>query len=338
MKPIYFPFTFVSDRVAKAVTACFGQFIVYRPLNDKLPEQMQPWVDQGVLDLRLPVTENEKALKTAVKNYLDWANLHMQGSVKKTADLKSRMGALPYFDDASTSRILADVKEKIHGDPAGKIMDSTLSARIFLCLAQEFDRQNQEVADEIYRYHQQEADLIRQLKMEEDPLADEIQEKPLPDLFADYMISDRLEAWTRIFLRDPDAAALFVTHSPAVMAHLLDKSPAAARVGRLESIPLESGKAAGSKSRQQKLASNLERLAHAEQSSAAADLWEGIDFPAAEATVSLNVYLVPNQIPAVFFASCAGFKSNDLEKSVQGAKFKNTLIAFIECLENSPTL
>jgi len=338
MKPIYFPFTYISDHVAQAVAACFGQFIVYRPLSDKLPEPMQLWVDQGVLDLRLPVTANEKALKSAVKNYLDWANLHMPGSVKKTADLKSRLGALPYFDDSSTSRILADVKEKIQGDSAGKVMDSTLSARIFLCLAQEFDRQNQEVADEIYRYHQQEADLIRQLKMEEDPLADEIQDKPLPDLFADYMVSDRLEAWARIFLRDSDASALFVTHSPAVMAHLLDKFPAAAKAGRLESIPLDGGRIAGSTSRQQKLAFNLERLAQAEQPSAAADLYDGIDFPAAETAVSLNIYLVPDQTPAEFFTSCAGLKSNHSEKPVQTTKFKNTLIAFIECRENFPTL
>ena len=338
MKPIYFPFTYVSDRVAEAVAACFGHFIVYRPLRDKLPEQMQSRVDRGVLDLRVPVTENEKALKTAVKNYLDWANLHMPGSVNKTADLKSRMGALPYFDDSSTSRILADVKEKIQGNSAGTNMDSTLAARIFLCLAQEFDRQNQEVADEIYRYHQQEADLIRQLKMEEDPLANEIQEKPLPNLFADYMVSDRLGAWARILRRDPNASALFVTHSPAVMVHLLDRSPTTARVARLESIPRDSGKAAGSASHQQKLLFNLKRLAQAEQPTATADLYDGIDFPAAETTISLNIYLVPNQTPAEFFARCAQLKPNDSEKPVQTTKFKNTLIAFIECLGNFPTL
>ena len=41
MKPIYFPYTYISDPAAEAVAACFGQFIVYRPLSDKLPLSMQ---------------------------------------------------------------------------------------------------------------------------------------------------------------------------------------------------------------------------------------------------------------------------------------------------------
>ena len=328
MKPIYFPFTYVSSGVAEAVAACFGQFIVYRPLNDKVPEQMQHQVHQGVLDLRVPVTENEKELTTAVKNYLDWANLHMRDAADKTADLKSRMGGLPFFDDFSSSKILADVKGKIHGSSAGKFTDPTLAARIFLCLAQEFDRKNQEAAYELYRYHQKKAELIRQLKMEEDPLADEFQTKPPPDLFADYMISDRLEAWTRIFRRDPDACGVFVTHSPAVMEHLLDRSPTAVRVMRLESIPLDIGKTLSSKSRQQKLTLNLARLAQNEQPLSAGVLHEGVDFPAAKTTVSLNVYLVPHQVPGEFFARCA--ELNDTEQSVQTGNFKNTLIALIE--------
>ena len=32
MKPICFPSTYVSYSVAQALTACFGQFIVYQPL------------------------------------------------------------------------------------------------------------------------------------------------------------------------------------------------------------------------------------------------------------------------------------------------------------------
>jgi hypothetical protein len=328
MKPIYFPFTHVSDPVADAVAACFGQFVVYRPLNDKVPEQMQHWVQQGVLELRVPVTENEHALTTAVKNYQNWADLHMRGSAAKTGDLKSRLGGLPFFDDFSSSKILADVKAKIQADSAGKITDPTLTARMFLCLAQEFDRQNQEVANELYRFHRESADLVRQLKMEEDSLADELQTEPLPDLLADYMVADRMEAWTRIYRRDPDASGLFVTNSPAVMEHLLERSPTAVRVMHLESIPLDIGKTAAGESWRQKLALSLESWAQNEQPPAAAVGPENIAFPAAETTVSLNVYLVPHQVPGDFFARCG--ELNDTEPSVQAGKYKHTLIALIE--------
>ncbi len=327
MKPIYFPFTYIPDAVAEAVAACFGQFIVYRPSKDKVPEEMQQRVHQGVLELRVPVTAHEKELKAAVKNYLDWANLHLRDTAEKPVDLKSRLSGLPFFDDLSSSKILADIKENIQGGSTRKTSDPTLTARIFLCLAQEFDRQNQEAALELYRYHQKNTHLIRQLKMEDDPLADELQTPLPPDLLADYMVSDRMRAWTRIFRRDPDESGLFVTHSPAVMAYLLERSPTAVRVVHLESIPLDIGETTAGESWREDLAFNLIRWTQGEQPPAAAVSEEGVKLPAAETAVSLDVYLVPHQSPAEFFACCAELK--DSEPAVQPGKFKNTLIAII---------
>jgi hypothetical protein len=326
MKPIYFPFTYISDPVAEALAACFGQIVVYRPLNDKVPAEMQRWVDRGVLEVRVPVTENEKALTTAVKNYLNWANLHLQDAAGKPVDLKSRAGGLPFFNDSSSSKILADVKERIQGGSSPKTSDPSLTARIFLCLAQEFDRQNQEAALEIYRYHQKNAHLIRQLKMEDDPPAVELPQPP-PDLLSDYMVSGRVQAWTRIFRRDPDECGLFVTHSPAVMAHLLERSPTAARVMRSESIPLDIGKSAAGESWRENLAHNLIRWAQDEPAPAEAASKESVDSPAAQAGISLDIYLVPHQVPAEFFARCADLE--DPRQFVQAGKFKNTLVALI---------
>lgn len=336
MKPIYFPFTYISDSVAEAVAACFGQFIVYRPTKDKVPEHMQQWVQQGVLELRVPATENGKALATAVKNYLNWANMHLGDSTGRAVDLKSRLGASPFFDDSSSSKILEDVKKKMRGGAAGKTADPTFTARIFLCLAQELDRQNQEAAHELYRYHQKNADLMRQLKMEDDSLADELRSVVLPDRVGDYMVSDRLEAWTRIFLRDTGESGLFVTHSAAVMAHLLERSPTAAKVMHLESIPLDIAKTSAGESWKQQLALDLARWAENDQESAAAVLNEGFGFPSAARNFSLNVYRVSHQNPMEFFVRCA--ELNDTAVSVQQVKLKNTVIAFIGGLETSATI
>ncbi|MEJ2167179.1 MAG: hypothetical protein P8X90_16750 [Desulfobacterales bacterium] len=333
MKPIYFPFTYIPDAAAEALAACFGQFIVYRPSKDKITAEMQGWVDRGVLEVRVPVTEHEKTLKTAVKNCLDWANLHLRDTAEKPVDLKARLGGLPFFDDFSSSKILADIKARIPGGSTPKTSDPTLTARIFLCLAQEFDRQNQEAALEIYRYHQKNARLIRQLKMEDDPLADELQMPPSPDLWADYKVSDRMQAWTRIFRRDADESGLFVTHSPAVMAYLLERSPTAFRVMHLESIPLDIGETTAGESWRENLALNLIRWTQDEQAPAAAVLEEGVEFSAAETGVSLDIYLVPHQIPAEFFACCAELK--DPEPAVQTGKFKNTLIALIRLRQDN---
>ena len=326
MKPIYFPFTYISDSVAEAVAACFGQFIVYRPHCGKVPDQMQRWAEQGVMELRTPVADEDKDLTEIVKGYLDWADLHLPRAGVKIADLKSRLGGLPFFDDFSSSQIIADIKGKIRARSTSEITDPTLAARIFLCLAQEFDRQNHEAACELDRCHQKNLDLIRQLKMEEDGLVNEVQ--PQPDFLADYMVSDRLQAWTRLFIQESAPSGLFVTHSPAVMAHLLDRTPTAIRVMHWQSIPPDIGKNAAGLSWRKKLALNLARYAEDEQGTEVEGLTENIDPPAAHGATCLVVYLVPHQVPGDFFARCTEL-SYDAESSDQTGKIKNTLIALI---------
>ena len=161
MKPICFPYTYVSDSLAQALTACFGQFIVYQPLAGKIPEQMGPWADKGVLDIRVPVTENQTDLETGVKNYLSWADLHYGGSGLKPSFLKTWKEAIPFFKASSSSQVVADIKEQVYGKPGCRARAPLLAARLFLYLAQEFDRQNQEVLRDLKRHRLQEAELIR---------------------------------------------------------------------------------------------------------------------------------------------------------------------------------
>ena len=117
MKPIYFPFTYASDRVAKAMVTCFGSFFLYQPLAGNVPEQMQTWVDNGVVDVRVPIAEDERELKAAAKNYLDWVRLHIEGTGMKAASLKTLKSTLPTFDHLLSSHIVTDIKKK---DPQGQ--------------------------------------------------------------------------------------------------------------------------------------------------------------------------------------------------------------------------
>jgi hypothetical protein len=332
MKPIYFPFTSVSDPVAEALSACFGQFIVYRPLGENLSEQLQLWIDRGVADVRVPVTGNENELIAAVKNYQTWADLHRDSSSEKTALLKSHMDPVPFFNELSTRKIVEDIKENIHGNSNTQIPDPVLTARIFLYFAQEFDRQNHELTDDLNHHQQQEAELIRQLKMEEDPVAVEFRNAPmnLPDPFADYMISDRLEAWTRIFCRDPEVSGLFVTHSAAVLDHLLDRTSTAARVMHLESLPLGKYKTAERETWQERLSLNLVRLVEQNQIDASGDSMEPLDLPAADNTVSLSVYRVPDQTPYEFFTRCAEIDWPVADGVDHQSNFSSTLIALVQ--------
>ena len=332
MKPICFPSTYVSDSVAQALTACFGQFIVYQPLAGKIPEQMRPWVEKGILDLRVPEIKDQEEIEAVVKNYHSWADLHYDGAGLKLPYLKTWTDSMPFFNAASTSRVVAEIKMQASGKSAAKAPEPLLAARLFLYFAQEFDRQNQEVARDLQRHRQQEAELIRQLKMEDDSLTAEFQKEAvqIPDDSADYMVLDRLEAWTRILLKDTDISGIFITHIPAVLQELLDKTPTAEKLLHFESIPTCTAMTAELAPWRQKLMADLAHIVEHKWTPIAGRPSDKPDFPTAAKTVSLSVYLAPDQMPRDFFSHCAQIQPFDREVSCPGGSFKNTLIGLIE--------
>ena len=207
-----------------------------------------------------------------------------------------------------------------------------MAARLFLYFAQEFDRQNQEVARDLKRHRQQEAELIRQLKMEDDSLTAEFQKEAgqVPDDSGDYMVLDRLKAWTRILLKDTDISGIFITHIPAVLQELLDKTPTADKLLSLESIPTRSAMTAETTPWRQKLVSDLAHIVQHKWSPTKDRPFDQPDFPAATNTVSLSVYLAPDQMPRDFFSRCAQIHPPERKTSCPGGSFKNTLIGLIE--------
>jgi len=332
MKPICFPSTYVSDSVAQALAACFGQFIAYQPLAGKIPEHMRPWVEKGILDIRVPVTADQKELEAALKNYLSWADFHLAGSGLKPPFLQTWKDGIPFFNASAPSQVVADIKEQVHGKPASIAPDPLLEARLFLYFAQEFDRQNQELARDLKRHRQQETELIRQLKMEDDSLTAEFQKEALqiPDDSADYMVLDRLEAWTRILLKDTDISGIFITHIPAVLQELLDKTPTAEKLLHFESIPICTAMSAELAPWRQKLVADLAHIVEHKWTPTAGRPSDQPDFPTAAKTVSLSVYLAPDQMPRDFFSHCAQIQPPDRDVSCPGGSFKNTIIGLIE--------
>ena len=332
MKPIFFPSTCVSDSVAQALAACFGQFIAYQPLAGKIPEHMRPWVEKGILDIRVPVTADQKELEAALKNYLSWADFHLAGSGLKPPFLQTWKDGIPFFNASAPSQVVADIKEQVHGKPASIAPDPLLEARLFLYFAQEFDRQNQELARDLKRHRQQETELIRQLKMEDDSLAAEFQKEAgqVPDDSPDYMVLSRLEAWTRILLKDTDISGIFITHIPAVLQELLDKTPTAEKLLHFESIPTCTAMTAEFASWRQQLVSDLAHIVEHKWAPTTGRPSDQPGFPTAAKTVSLSVYLAPDQMPRDFFSHCAQIQPPDRDVSCPGGSFKNTIIGLIE--------
>ena len=332
MKPICFPSTYVFDSVARALTACFGQFIVYQPLTGKIPEQMLTWVESGVLEIRVPVTEDQNEFEAVVKSYLSWADLHFDGSGLKPPFFQTWKDTTPFFEASSSSQVVADIKKLLHGKPVSRAPDPLLAARLFIYFAQEFDRQNQEVVRDLKRHRQQEAELIRQLKMEDDSLTTQFQKEDVqePENSAGYLVLDRLGAWTRIFLEDMDKSGIFITHIPAVLQELLDHTPTAQKLLSIKSIPTCMASTDKLAPWREQLVSDLAYVVEHKWSESPPRLPDQPSFRDAGKTISLSVYLVPDQIPRDFFSHYAHIQPSDRDVPFADGRFKNTLIGLIE--------
>ena len=72
MKPIYFPFTYISKPVVDALGFCFRQSIVYQPARFTVSESLQNWSQDGLLEIRIPFEGDEERLEPLlpIQDYL----------------------------------------------------------------------------------------------------------------------------------------------------------------------------------------------------------------------------------------------------------------------------
>ena len=331
MNPIYFPYTYISAPVAEAVYACLGRFTVYQPLTDPLPPSMQELLDEGIIDIRTPVEGGNQELVSAARNYMEWANTHAEGSGRHLASLMAIQASTPVSENGLSSKIVADVKKQMKGHSDSQLSNSILAARIFLYFAQRFDHQNQEIDHGLKKFSQKEQALIQNLKMEDDDLMLEFNTGPAhsPDDNADYLVAGRLEAWTRILLNDTQPAGLFVTHSTAVMEQLLDTVPSAQKIIDFAAIPRLAPVTATLATWQEQLLAYLSDIAYNKEFIDPDKKIVNFHFPAAENTVALKFYMVPNQNPRGFFCQATGLKIPDTDHQSSTASRRNTLLALV---------
>lgn len=331
MKPIYFPFTFISKPIVEALSACFKQTAVYQVSSQKVPEKMQEWCKSGTLDIRIPVEGDEKKLDKILKDYRAWINLH-QGS--EIAFLKTQADKIPIFDETSSSQIRDDIKKKIRENQSQKKPDDLFNARLFLHFAQEFDLQKIELKQDLLLFEAKEQDLMKNLKGENEDL--HIITADNRTLEADdpghYMTKERIMAWTRLMQHDQQVSGLFVTSSRAMLEYLIDIAPEVEKLICFDVIPVFENRVEEMERWQVGLMESLDMLANNPLPSSTDGIF---DAPAAEGCdrkVALTLYIVPGETPHDFFVRCVGgdlFCAKDENKK---AGIKNTLIGLFETL------
>ncbi|MGD1986791.1 MAG: hypothetical protein PVI49_04535 [Desulfobacterales bacterium] len=239
IEPIYFPFTYVPQWVAEAFAHSFKQFWVYQPSAKDLPAEMQTWVDKKAINVCVPVMAEDKKFAEVVRAFNRFAHLHVDGKNLRTVAFWNRDGAVPFFDETSASQIAADLKK----DPTQKTgladLDSLLHARVFLAFAQEFDRQNAEIQQELSMTDRHSKDLLKNLSGQTDEasavtrLTTEIK----VDDPGEYMAQDRLQTWIRLFMEKPIDSGFLVTSSPSIFNDMIENLTTAEKLLESETLP-----------------------------------------------------------------------------------------------------
>ena len=136
MKPVYFPFTYISENTLKKISVCFGPPVVLQPSGLNISGDMEKWVDGGQLEMCLPAGDDEDRLVGMLKDYRAGVNLHPRG---QKAYLNPLMDEVPFFNDSSVSKIVKDIKENMKDRGFRDRPDPLCSAKVFLLMALAFN-------------------------------------------------------------------------------------------------------------------------------------------------------------------------------------------------------
>ena len=341
MKPIYFPFTCISDLSAEIISAIFGQIVVYRPSNQNLSETMQKMAKKGILDIQIPVKKDENKLDAILKDYKSWLNLHLGDKQGMTGFFKTHADKIPFFDDTITAQIRADIRKKVQPKQPETKPDPLFNARIFLSIAQEFDTQNWEINQKLFMVEEMQQKLIENIKGEIDSLYIENAENNLlescdlpefydPGAYDDpgaYMTADRIKAWSLLMQHDQQESGLFITDSSSAFEYLIDKASRAEIIAGFDSIPLQKNSVEKADKWRDNFMKQLEIIAR-NPWPASTDKIAGPSFAKnSDTKVSLTLAIVPGKTPHEFFAGCCGYNQPE---SKEKSQFQNTLLGLVE--------
>jgi hypothetical protein len=269
MKPIYFPFTFISEPMLKDISIFFPQTIIYQPSSEKIPEYLKKSADEGLLEIHAPFGGDEKRFDSIVREYRQWVE-HHRGS--ETTFFKTRIfdnidiETIPMYSDNSTSRIKYNIKKgEMENQP--KKPDEEFTARLFLLIAQEFDIQQYEFKKDLQYFQIMENNFFSNIR--DDDEFSETNMKNLNSVIVDDVGSNktgqRLSAWLKIFEHDPVApdefgSGLFITSSHSVLEYIMELCPESELVLSTGPVSVNDQNPEKIKEFQKILKENLQRL------------------------------------------------------------------------------
>ena len=251
MLPIFFPFTYMPASVADVLAASFDRMVMLAPSQSPIgpdrPEGTHPDSTRPEwLTIEAPFDAGDTALAAALKAYREWGQMHGYTQLKQFVMQKN--GNL-FGEDLPIHRLKDEIRTHLRaadgpGNDADR-MDShgekdALPGRIFLAIAEEFDRKNVQIHQDLDRVADMENNLWRSLHGADGdfPFAQPVAGKPGAFEFGMHMPLERLAAWTLFLMHDRMAdARIFVTTSAPVADCLAGVLPSSEPLASFAGVP-----------------------------------------------------------------------------------------------------
>lgn len=339
--PVYFPYTFTPLRVVMQFKSCFVEVYILRPTGSGIPDHLSQEVERGFLKLIIPENVDEKQLLRTRDEYIAWA----EGMGKKI-DLRTvffRSQNTPFFNDISSSRILADIKAGLGMGGDDGPADPFFSSLLLIDLAQQYDAQLQDLSTGLETAGKLEKALYENMiGRETGRFSDQAQ----PEVYGnenaqDQRVETRLAAWAHLFLETIQSGKnqmhpFFVTTSATVIDYLADAVPEMTMLTEHPSIPRWNSNSEDLGRFQSELSEQLGILAHHPAANTMATMSKQPPSYQSVHTVSLTIFAISGESPVTFlsrFLAPAVISSLNYNKI---NRIPNTLIGLIQDKKPGP--
>lgn len=237
MKPVYFPYTYIKEEIAEDLSACFKQVTLYQPSGQNIPEKTRMLAEKGLVDLRAPVSGDEPKLESVIKEYKKWGEIHQKSGI---SFLSAKGENAPFIDDTLPSQLASQIRHFEDRENSIHEPDPLFNARLFLCIAQEHDLQQDLLSKELLSVSEMEKRLIEGLRGEDEDFytKDAGSLINVTDEAEHHMVKERLDAWLRLMSHDKELPGFLVTNNKDAFDYLIEKAGDSQKVIELSRIPV----------------------------------------------------------------------------------------------------
>jgi hypothetical protein len=207
-----------------------GPVTVYLPVDSMTSSGMKAWARQGAMETRTPAGLDDTALIAAVRGFNDWAGVHGTKLSDISDFYRLSQGRPPLVDENGAGRILTQIKLRESGDAIEK-PDRLFQSALFLALAHDHDMHQDEAGRQLGSVAAMEAELYANISGNTEDA--ELSSTLRPDAAAAAthqehglrMSAQRLQAWACLAQSCSPIASVYVTTSPDVLDHVLERYP-----------------------------------------------------------------------------------------------------------------